>query len=153
MSYRLQLLRLYELARLVLPPRDNGCPCFRFRDTRNLLRTDGTGKSCPWVAVNCPRRAALCPSSAFKECRALEIVRNKVDVLLGTSALMKPNNVITLDPIQLSLRQASQLLNCSEKSVRRLAERNLLHPNRSLRHLRFSREDLERFVKTNTQGV
>ena len=49
----------------------------------------------------------------------------------------------------LNLKEASQILNCSTKSVRRLIDRGLLRANRALRHIRVSRAELKRFVEEN----
>jgi excisionase family DNA binding protein len=46
-----------------------------------------------------------------------------------------------------SVREVALLLGISEKSVRRLILRELLHPSRALRHLRIPRAELERFLK------
>lgn len=46
-----------------------------------------------------------------------------------------------------SVRETAWLLGVSEKSVRRLISRGLLHPSRSLRHLRISKDEIERFFE------
>lgn len=46
-----------------------------------------------------------------------------------------------------SIKETSTLLNYSEKSVRRLITRGLLRANRSLRVIRISRDEIERFAK------
>jgi Helix-turn-helix domain len=49
------------------------------------------------------------------------------------------------------LRQAAQYLGgLHAATVRRLVERGLLNPNRALRHLVFSKRELDRFLQENT---
>lgn len=45
-----------------------------------------------------------------------------------------------------SLKEAAQILGISEKSVRRLVDRNLLRPSRALRHLLIPHSEIERFL-------
>jgi excisionase family DNA binding protein len=45
-----------------------------------------------------------------------------------------------------SIREAATILNVSQISVRRLIQRGLLHPNRTLRHLRISESEITRFL-------
>lgn len=47
------------------------------------------------------------------------------------------------------LSEAAQLIGISEKSVRRLISRGLLKPNRALRILLISSEELARFLRDN----
>ena len=47
----------------------------------------------------------------------------------------------------LSLREAANELSLSIPTVRRLIDRGLLRPNRAVRHLRFPREELDRFAR------
>jgi Helix-turn-helix domain len=49
------------------------------------------------------------------------------------------------------LKEAREFLGgISKPSIYRLVERGLLRPNRALRHLVFSREELMRFLRDNT---
>jgi excisionase family DNA binding protein len=48
----------------------------------------------------------------------------------------------------LKLADAARYLGISQISVRRLIERGLLRPNRNLRHLLFSLEELDRFLRS-----
>jgi excisionase family DNA binding protein len=48
----------------------------------------------------------------------------------------------------LKLAEAARYLGISQISVRRLIERGLLRPNRNLRHLLFSLEELDRFLRS-----
>jgi len=51
----------------------------------------------------------------------------------------------------LKLNSAAQYLGgLSVPTMHRLIRRGLLRPNRALRHLLFSREDLDRFLRDNT---
>ena len=45
-----------------------------------------------------------------------------------------------------SLKETADTLGVSEKSVRRLVARRLLNPSRALRHLIFSKKEIERFL-------
>jgi excisionase family DNA binding protein len=47
------------------------------------------------------------------------------------------------------LKDAAAYLNVSEPTTRRLVERGLLRANRALRHLLFTKEELDRFLKEN----
>jgi hypothetical protein len=49
-----------------------------------------------------------------------------------------------------SLRETAESLGVSEKSVRRLVARRLLNPSRALRHLVFSKKEIERFLVETT---
>jgi excisionase family DNA binding protein len=48
------------------------------------------------------------------------------------------------------VEDACAFLRISKPSVYRLIDRGLLRPNRALRHLIFSREELLRFLRDNT---
>jgi hypothetical protein len=51
----------------------------------------------------------------------------------------------------LKLKEARQYLGgLSTPTIHRLMKRGLLRPNRALRHLLFSREELDRFIRDNT---
>jgi hypothetical protein len=55
------------------------------------------------------------------------------------------------EPLGFKLDDACQILGgLSKPSVYRLIERGLLRPNRALRHIIFSREELMRFLRENT---
>jgi len=45
-----------------------------------------------------------------------------------------------------SVKETAAMLGISEKSVRRLVARNLLHPSKALRHLLFAGTEIERFL-------
>ena len=47
-----------------------------------------------------------------------------------------------------STQEVAAMLNISTKTVRRLVCRGLLKPSRALRHLRFSREEVQHFLAT-----
>jgi len=47
----------------------------------------------------------------------------------------------------LKLKPAAQYLSLSKPSIYRLVTRGLLHPNRATRHLLFSIEELNRFLR------
>jgi len=55
----------------------------------------------------------------------------------------KPNE---LRPLAYSVAQTALLLGVSQVSVRRLIARGLLRPNRTLRHLRISENEITRFL-------
>lgn len=62
--------------------------------------------------------------------------------------LLNPNNCIS-NPLQrelLKIAEVAVMLGISQASVRRLIDRGLLKPNRSLRHLLISRDALQTFV-------
>ena len=46
-----------------------------------------------------------------------------------------------------NLKETADTLGVSEKSVRRLVDRQLLNPSRALRHLIFSKKEIERFLE------
>jgi len=46
-----------------------------------------------------------------------------------------------------SVRETADLLGISEKSIRRLVARRLLQPSRALRHLLFSKKEVDRFLE------
>ena len=51
----------------------------------------------------------------------------------------------------LKLKEAREYLGgLSTPTIHRLIRRGLLRPNRALRHLLFSREELDRFIRDNT---
>jgi hypothetical protein len=59
-----------------------------------------------------------------------------------------PNGSDNIQPGAYKLRGASQYLGgLSKPTMYRLIQRRLLHPNRVLRHLIFSREELDRFLR------
>ncbi len=45
-----------------------------------------------------------------------------------------------------SIKETAKVLGVSEKTVRRLVYRRLLHPSRALRHLLISQKEVERFL-------
>lgn len=47
-----------------------------------------------------------------------------------------------------SIKEAAVDLNLSEPTVRRLINRGLLRPNKAIRHIRISREQLDEFART-----
>lgn len=49
-----------------------------------------------------------------------------------------------------SVKEASQILGVSEKSVRRLIVRGLLRPSRALRNLLIPRKEIDRFLDDTT---
>ena len=56
-----------------------------------------------------------------------------------------------VSPGALKLKEARQYLGgLSTPTIHRLMKRGLLRPNRALRHLLFSREELDRFIRDNT---
>ena len=46
-----------------------------------------------------------------------------------------------------SIRELAEMLNLSQKTIRRLIQRNLLKPMRATRHIRIYRQEIERFVR------
>lgn len=52
-----------------------------------------------------------------------------------------------LPRLAFSVREAAEILGISEKSVRRLIIRQLLHPSRALRHLLIPKKEIERFLE------
>jgi excisionase family DNA binding protein len=52
-----------------------------------------------------------------------------------------------------SVKETAALLGISEKTVRRLVERKLLNPSRALRHLLFSRKEVERFLEETSARI
>ncbi len=51
----------------------------------------------------------------------------------------------------LSLQETAETLGVSEKTIRRLVARQLLHPSGALRHLLFSVKEVERFLEDTTR--
>ncbi len=49
-----------------------------------------------------------------------------------------------------SVRETAEILGVSEKSVRRLVSRGLLHSSRALRHLLIPKKEIERFLEDTT---
>jgi hypothetical protein len=49
-----------------------------------------------------------------------------------------------------NLKETAESIGVSEKSVLRLVARRLLNPSRALRHLLFSRKEVERFLEETT---
>lgn len=45
-----------------------------------------------------------------------------------------------------SVSEVAQVLGVSEKTVRRLISRRLLHPSRALRHILISKKEIDRFL-------
>ncbi len=45
-----------------------------------------------------------------------------------------------------SVAESARMLNVSEKSIRRLIDRNLLKASKALRHIRITKEALEQFL-------
>ncbi|MCP5524074.1 MAG: helix-turn-helix domain-containing protein [Verrucomicrobiales bacterium] len=46
-----------------------------------------------------------------------------------------------------SIQETAAMLGLSDKSVRRLIWRGLLHPSRALRHIRIPKDEIERFLR------
>lgn len=55
-------------------------------------------------------------------------------------------NMPPIPRLAFSVKETAEALGVSEKSVRRLVARRLLNPSRALRHLLFSRKEVERFL-------
>jgi len=57
-----------------------------------------------------------------------------------------------LNPLRMafSVKETAQILGISEKTVRRLIDRKLLHPSRALRHLLISKKEIEHFLQTTS---
>jgi len=53
----------------------------------------------------------------------------------------------SLPRLAYTLKETAQMLGISDKSVRRLIARNLLHPSKALRHLLIPLSEIERFLK------
>jgi excisionase family DNA binding protein len=51
-----------------------------------------------------------------------------------------------LPRLAFSVRETARMLGVSEKTVRRLVVRGLLHPSRALRHLLIPRSEIVRFL-------
>ena len=49
-----------------------------------------------------------------------------------------------------SVRETAEALGVSEKTIRRLIDRQLLNPSRALRHLLISKKEVERFLEETT---
>jgi hypothetical protein len=54
------------------------------------------------------------------------------------------------EPQAYKVNDACAFLRISKPSIYRLIDRGLLRPNRALRHIIFSREELMRFLRDNT---
>jgi excisionase family DNA binding protein len=52
------------------------------------------------------------------------------------------------EPGAFKLKPAASYLSVSEPTLRRLVDRGLIKPNRALRHLIFSRAELDRFLSS-----
>ena len=63
---------------------------------------------------------------------------------------MSTTRIITerpeVQPLAFSIGQTATILNVSQISVRRLIARGLFRPNRTLRHIRISRAEINRFL-------
>jgi excisionase family DNA binding protein len=64
--------------------------------------------------------------------------------------LVGENVTSTLGRLAFSVRETAEILGVSEKSVRRLILRGLLHSSRALRHLLISKKEIERFLEETT---
>lgn len=64
----------------------------------------------------------------------------------GPVLLSKTDFPPRVERMAFSVKETALLLGVSEKTVRRLVERQLLHPCRALRHLLFSRKEVDRFL-------
>jgi excisionase family DNA binding protein len=61
-------------------------------------------------------------------------------------SLAEANSAPRPERMAFSVKETAALLGISEKTVRRLVERKLLNPSRALRHLLFSRKEVQRFL-------
>ena len=64
--------------------------------------------------------------------------------------LQGPEHPSGLPRLAYSIGEVAEMLNLSEKTIRRLISRNLLKPLRATRHIRISRQELERFLRDCT---
>ena len=66
---------------------------------------------------------------------------------MGRMSIASDRTRVAVEPAAYKLAEACQYLGgLSQITVRRLVERGLLRPNRSLRHLIFARGELDRFL-------